>query len=55
MSYRHNFLVTFYFMFIIYLFFYLKRNRPIKSIIEFLLKLHTVVECYMVSEKNEVK
>ena len=34
---------------------YLKGNRPIKSIIEFLLKLHTVVECYMVSEKNEVK
>ena len=31
--------------------FQLKGNRPIKSTIEFLLKLHTVVEYYMVSEK----
>ena len=29
----------------------LKGNRPIKSTIEFLLKLHTVMECYMLSEK----
>ena len=28
-----------------------KGNRPINSTIEFLLKLHTVVECYMLSEK----
>ena len=36
---------------------HLKGNRPIKSTIEFLLKLHTVVECYLLSEemnKNRV-
>ena len=29
----------------------LKGNRLIKSTIEFLLKFHTVMECYMLSEK----
>ena len=29
----------------------LKGNRPIKYTIEFLLKLHIVMECYMLSEK----
>ena len=37
-----------------YNFFHLKGNRPIKSSIEFLLKPYTVVECYMVSENNEI-
>ena len=31
--------------------FFLKGNRPIKSTIEFLLKLHTMMECYMLSDK----
>ena len=33
----------------------LKGNRPMKCAIDFLLKLHTVVECNMISEKNEIK
>ena len=34
-----------------FLFGALKGNRPIKSTIVFLLKLHIVMECYMQSEK----
>ena len=34
---------------------FLKGNRPIKSSVEFWLKLHTVVNCYLLSEKNEIK
>ena len=33
----------------------LKGIRPIKSTVEFLLKLHSVVKCYLLSEKDEIK